>query len=246
MKTITLIVTIITSFTLNAQSYDYSKDIEDNYLEKIVVDNNDSLMIQFRDFAVDLFTTGTKVDPSVWENLDGNLVGVCLFGENDALDNRTISFNLYALAYNDDRIDDFHKRTYFGKGSEAIYCFYVKCNTEEEDNMLKNAVDSYLKKDSIPFTNGAYAFSKSYSSTDYSEKISQSDSISTIAMGFTYSYLRQNGNYLIQIESTPQDELEAGTEKIYSTDDYINNWGTISVFIIDEKDGKAYDVIFNE
>ncbi len=244
MRKIILFLIFVASLKLSAQSYNYTKDIENKYLDKIVVNNNDSTMIQYRDFAIDLFAKGTNINDSLWKNIKKNLVGVCLFAEKDSENNRTVSFNLYGLNYKDDRIEDFHKRIYFGEGSEAITCFYVKCNTDTEVNLLNSAIDSYLKKDSIPVDNPAYQFSRNFSSTDYSENIFKSDSLSTIAMGYQCSYLRQNGNYLIQIEGAPEDESEADTEKIYSTSYFFNNWHTITVYIIDEKDGKAYHKVF--
>jgi hypothetical protein len=235
----------MSAITLNAQEYDLTKDIEDEYVDLFVLESDDSLMSEFRDFAIELFKSGKQLSDTIWENMDKNMVGVCLYAEDDSTGKRQVSFNLYALDYKDDRITDFHKRIYFGEGSEKISNFYVKCNNETETKLLNNAVDSYLLKDSIPFGNAAYEFAKDYvNDREDFDKMFPSDSISSIVMGNTYSYIRQNGNYLIQIQSFPEPDWNVSTDKVYATQKYLNNWVSITVFIIDESSGKAYDLVF--
>ena len=50
-----------------------------------------------------------------------------------------------------------------------------------------------------------------------------------------------NGNYLIQIEGFPDRDLNPDSENLYVTDAFINNWYSISVFIINEDLGLSYN-----
>ncbi len=245
MKNIFFFLAITISLSVYGQSNDLKKDIENKYLTKMLVHNDSMPKARFQNFAINLFLKGTKVDEELFKNLNQSLVGACLLADNDSLGNRVVDFNLYSLHYRDDRITNFHKKIYFGKGKHGISNFYVIPYNENQKRILKDAVDSYLYYDSIPFLNQAYKFTKKHLTGSYT-KFFQSDNLSTISIGSTYSYIRKSGNYLIQIEGFPDKELNSDHENLYVTDYFIQNWHTITVFIIDEKNGKTYKTVFKE
>lgn len=93
----------------------------------------------------------------------------------------------------------------------------------------------YLKK------NLAYQFSKLYSpeKSNY-EKIFKTNK-STLVIGMSYSFLRKNGNYIIQIEGFPNKDLDTDKLNLFVDETFIKNWYSISVFIINEDFDYSYN-----
>ena len=230
---------------LNVQAYSQENnekiDIENEYLVKFLIKQDSTKIVKFRNFAIDLFLNGTKVSDSILNNKSENFVGVCLINEIDSLKNKNIEFNLYTLCYKDTRESDFHKRIYF-PGREGIANFDIICYNDNHRKILGEAINSYLSDNTIPKSNLAYKFAKNYEpeESDY-EKVFESNKFSKIIIGHSYSYLRMNGNYLIQIEGFPDRDLNPDSENLYVTDAFINNWYSISVFIINEDLGLSYN-----
>ncbi|MFK7782712.1 hypothetical protein [Psychroserpens sp.] len=221
------------------------KDIDNKYLDALYIKSDNTLTTEFQRFAIDLFKKGTKIEDSILKN-DNYKVGITLIYKDEKHSRQDLEFTLYTLSYKDLRTKDFHKSIYFGRGKEGLSNFYVGYDNNEQKASIDEAVTSYLKHDSIPKSNHAYQFAKGYSIEDkYYEKFFTTDNHSTLVIGHSYAYLRQNGNYIIQIQGHPDRALDNNTEELYVTDFFVNDWYTISVFIIDDSNGKAYNKIFN-
>jgi len=223
------------------------KDIDDKYLNKLYIESDSTLTSDFQRFAIDLFKKGGTLNDSIFRDREFHNVGVCLIHKLKDDIKQDLEITLYALSYKDLRTKNFHKSIYFGKGREGLSNFYVDYDTDEQKAALDEAVSSYLKYDSIPRTNFAYQFARTLPIDDeYYEAYFKTDKHSTVIIGSSYAYLRQNGNYIIQIEGFPDKTLHEYTEELYVTDYFINDWYAISVFIIDDSDGKAYKTIFKQ
>lgn len=221
------------------------KDIDDIYLDKLYVESDSTLTTEFQRYAIDLFKTGTKLDDSIFKSTDTHRVGICLIYKRKGDIKQDLELTLYALSYKDLRTKNFHKSIYFGKGREGLSNFYVGHDTEEQKSMIDEAVISYLKYDSIPRLNHAYVFASNFTIEDeYYESFFETDKLSTLMIGSSYAYLRQNGNYIIQIEGFPDKSLHEDTEELYVTDFFVDDWYAISVFIIDDTNDKAYNTRF--
>ncbi|MEY8847786.1 hypothetical protein AB9K26_03170 [Psychroserpens sp. XS_ASV72] len=243
MKFIIFCFSLGTSLMSFSQS-DIKKDIEDKYLMDLHIDQDSTLMTEFQRYAVDLFKTGTSVNDTILKS-DTYKVGVALISSQNKTAERDVAFTLYTLCYKDLREKDFHKSIYFGSGREGLSNFFVDHDTEEQKKMIDEAVLTYLKFDSIPVANPAYQFAKTYFVEDtYYDKFYSTDKHSTLKIGNSYAYLRQNGNYIIQIEGFPDKTLHDDTEMLYVNDVFVDDWFAISVFIIDDSSGKAYNTIF--
>lgn len=216
------------------------------YLEKMFLKDDSSAIAQFQNYALDLFIKGEKIDEGVLKNEKKIYTGVCIEINWDSLLGDIKGFNLYTTRYMDMRQKNFHKSIYYGAGREGIANFFLICNDEEQEGMKREALDSYLKYDSIPFANEAYKFMKTYTPENKKYyKFFDSDKLSTVIIGDDfYAYVRQNGNYLIQIRGGPDLSLNVDSEELYVTDYFLTNWNMMSVFIIDESKGKAYNKSF--
>ncbi|WP_033960624.1 hypothetical protein [Psychroserpens jangbogonensis] len=220
-------------------------DIDDKSLDKLYIESDSTLTTEFQRFAIDLFKKGGKLKDSIFMNKDFHTVGVCLIYKLKDEIKQDIELTLYALSYKDLGTKNFHKSIYFGKVREGLSNFYVDHDTDEQIAAIDEAVTSYLKFDSIPRTSLAYQFARTYTIDDeYYEAYFKTDKHSTVIIGSSYAYLRQNGNYIIQIEGFPDKALDEDTEELYVTDFFLNDWFAISVFIIDDSDNKAYNTIF--
>jgi hypothetical protein len=227
-----------------AQS-DIKRDIDDDYLDKLYVKSDSTLATEFQRYAIDLFKKGRQLNDSIFKETKFHRVGVCLIYKQEDNTKQDLEITLYSLSYKDLRTKDFHKSIYYGKGKEGFSNFYVDHDTDEQIAMINEAVSAYLKHDSIPRDNPAYQFARTYSNEDeYYEKFFKTDKLSTLMIGSSYAYIRQNGNYIIQIEGFPDKALDDDTEKLYVTDYFVNDWYTISVFIIDDSNNKAYNTTF--
>lgn len=243
MKYLAFLLLFLVYLSVSSQS-DVKKDIEDQYLDALYIDRDSTLHTEFQRFAIDLFKTGIKIPDSILKRANYK-VGVTLIHKDEKHSRQDVEFTLYTLSYKDLRIKDFHKSIYFGRGREGLSNFYVDYSNDEEKELIAEAVRSYLKHDSIPQSNPAYQFSKSFTIEDrYYEKFYPTDKHSTLIIGHSYAYLRQNGNYIIQIQGHPDKSLNTDSEDLYVTDYFVNDWYTISVFIIDDSSGKAYNKRF--
>lgn len=243
MKYLLFYYVLFSSAIICAQS-SVKKDIDDNYLDDLYIDSDSTLSTEFQRFAIDLFKSGTKIEDSILKT-DDYRVGITLIFKDERHSRQDVQFTLYTLSYKDLRTKNFHKSIYFGRGKEGLSNFYVGYDDEEQKRMINEAVWSYLKRDSIPRNNDAYYFSKSYEIEDeHYAKFFPTDDRSTVVIGHSYAYLRQNGNYIVQIEGHPDRSLHDDTEALYVTDYFVKDWYTISVFIIDDSNGKAFDTIF--
>ncbi|MEM5566184.1 hypothetical protein WNY78_13775 [Psychroserpens sp. AS72] len=237
-----VLIVLCTSLAI-AQST--KKDIDDEYLDKMYIKSDSTLATEFQRFAIDLFKKGGQLNDSIFKETERHRVGVCLIYKDRADVNKEVEITLNTLSYKDLRTKDFHKSIYYGKGREGFANFYVDHDTDEQISMINEAVNSYLKQDSIPRDHPAYQFARTYVNEDeYYEKFFKTDKLSTLVIGSTYAYLRQNGNYIIQIEGGPDKTLHEDTEELYVTDYFVNDWYTISVFIIDDSNNKAYNRTF--
>jgi len=219
-------------------------DIDDKYLDALYIDSDSTLATEFQRFAIDLFKNGSQVNDTILKNSDYK-VGVTLIFKGERHTRQDLELTLYTLSYKDLRTKDFHKSIYFGKGREGLSNFYVGHDSAEQKRMIEEAVQSYLKQDSIPRRNLAYQFATTFQIEDeHYEKFFPTDKHSTLIIGHSYAYLRQNGNYIIQIQGHPDTSLHKDTEELYVTDYFVDDWFTISVFIIDDSNNKAYNTIF--
>lgn len=220
-----------------AQEYVKPNAIDSLY--KIYFSRTDSSEIgNFQNFALKLFLEGKDLHESFFKTHEKRLIGVCLMDELEGAEQAKISFNLNTLEYRDNREEDFHKRIY-DPGMEGMTGFYVICNSDEERKIVKDAVDAYLVKDSIPKTNLAYQFCKAHEiPEDEFKQVYRSNENQNFILGIAGGYLRINGNFIIQIEHYPMDVTY--TEELVTSEEYMKNWFSISVFIIDEHSGVAY------
>ncbi|WP_040278632.1 hypothetical protein [Psychroserpens damuponensis] len=237
---------LVTSFAF-AQST-IKKDIDDKYLDKLLINSDSTLATEFQRFAVNLFKKGTSLNDSIFnETTRDRVIGICLIYKEKDNVKQELEITLNTLSYKDLRTKDFHKSIYYGKGREGFANFFVDHDTDEQLSMINEAVNFYLKHDSIPRNHPAYQFTRTYENDDeYFEKFFKTDKYSTLIIGSTYAYLRQNGNYIIQIEGGPDKALNKDTEELYVTDYFIDDWYSISVFIIDDSNNKAYNRAFND
>ena len=221
------------------------KDIEDQYLDKLQIKSDSTLATEFQRYAIDLFKKGGKLNDSIFKETEFHRVGVCLIYKLKDHVKQELEITLNTLSYKDLRTKDFHKSIYYGTGREGFANFFVDHDTDEQLSMINEAVRSYLKHDSIPRNHPAYQFARTYvNENKYYEKIFKTDKFSTLVIGSTYAYLRQNGNYIIQIEGGPDKALHEDTEDLYVTDYFIDDWYAITVFIVDDSNNKAYNQIF--
>lgn len=231
--------------SLSFSQSNIKQDIDDIFIDKLYIKSDSTLANEFQRYAIDLFKKGRKLNDSIFKETEFHRVGVCLIYNNRDDDKRNLEITLNTLSYKDLRTKDFHKSIYYGKGREGFANFYVDHDTDEQVIMIKEAVDSYLKHDSIPRNHPAYQFSRTHANEDYDyEKFFKTDKYSTLVIGASYAYLRQNGNYIIQIDGGPDKALDDDTEELYVTDYFVNNWYAISVFIIDDSNNKAYNRTF--
>nr|WP_321246394.1 hypothetical protein [uncultured Psychroserpens sp.] len=221
------------------------KDIEDQYLDKLYIKNDNTLATEFQRYAIDLFKKGQKINDTIFKDSNVNTVGVCIIHKLKDSVKQDIEFTLYALTYKDLRVKDRHRSFFYGKGKEGLSNFHINYHNDDQKEIINEAVSAYLKYDSIPRGNQAYQHGKTYKTKDvYYEKFFQTDKHSTVIIGLSYAYMRQNGNYIIQIEGFPDNSLDSDKEELYVTDHFVNDWYTISVFIIDDSNNKAYNKIF--
>lgn len=243
MKYLSILVAFLLCSLGFGQS-DIKKDIDDKYLDELYIERDSTLKTEFQRFAIDLFKHGQNVNDSILKRLSYK-VGITLINKEESSSREDLEFTLYTLSYKDLREKNFHKSIYFGRGREGLSNFYVGFDTEEQKRLIDDAVLAYLKFDSIPTSNEAYKFANTYLIDDkHYDKYFSTDGYSTLIVGGSYGYLRQNGDYLVQIEGYPDKTLNEDTEKLYVTDYFVNNWYAISVFIIDDSSGKAYNKIF--
>lgn len=244
MRYIIFVLLFCSNWSLLSQS-SIKKDIEDKYLDNLYIESDRTLTTEFQRFAIDLFKKGGQLSDSIFSDKNLHAIGVCLIYKLKDEIKQDLELTLYALSYKDLRTKNFHKSIYFGKEREGLSNFYVDHDTGEQKVAIDEAVTSYLKFDSIPRTNPAYQFARTYTIDDeYYEVYFKTYKHSTVIIGSSYVYLRQNGNYIIQIEGFPDKALHEDTEELYVTDFFINDWYAISVFIIDDSDDKAYNIIF--
>ncbi|RKE94705.1 hypothetical protein [Ichthyenterobacterium magnum] len=221
------------------------KDIDDVYLDKLYIENDSTLTTEFQRYAINLFKNGGKLSDSIFKETKFHSVGVCLIHKRKEDVRQGLELTLYTLSYKDLRIKNYHKRFYYGKGREGLSNFFVGHDTTEQKAMIDEAVNAYLKGDSIPRHSYAYQFARTHhNEAVYYEKYFETDKLSTVVIGASYAYLRQNGNFIIQIEGFPDKALHDDTEELYVTDYFVDDLYAISVFIIDDSDNTAYKKIF--
>ena len=239
MKTILFVGCFLMIFFSSAQEISFKNTLDTNLLVKNIFSKDSTLDSKFQNFAIELFMKGKELPYSFFENWNKRLVGVCLI--NESLEENKQSLNLYCLDYHNSVEKDFHKRIYF-PGFEGISSFFVKCNTNEEFLLVHKAVETYLVKKEIPRTNLAFNFIESYEIQDEKyEKIFFDKENKDIVVGARYSFLRQNGNYIIQIELKENDNLSSDTENTVVNTEMLQNWHTISVFLIDDQSGECFE-----
>nr|WP_321222718.1 hypothetical protein [uncultured Psychroserpens sp.] len=240
---ITILCLVSTSLSIGQSKIKI--DIDDKYLDKLYIESDSTLATEFQRYAIDLFKNGEKLKDSIFKETKFHRVGVCLIYKMRDGVKQDLEITLNTLSYKDLRTKDFHKSIYYGKGREGFANFYVDHETDEQITMINEAVKSYLKLDSIPRAHPAYQFARTYINDDeYYEKFFETDNVSTLVIGSTYAYLRQNGNYIVQIEGGPDKALHDDTEELFVTDYFVNDWYTITVFIIDDSNNKAYNRTF--
>lgn len=230
IKTIIYVLFSMLELTTCAQSEDY-KDIDDRYLRRLLLENDSTSLSKFQNFAVQLFIQGSTVDEAFFERLEEKIIGVCLLKDT----NQQIVFNVYALEY-----ANVAANWPVTAGSRGIASFYVKCNTDEERLIVKQAVDSYLQENKIPVDNLAYQFCNDYrhAGNAYEPIYKTKNGISAVMPGQEYSLYRKNGNYIIEIVGQTDDtEQENNTPGDY----FATHWVAIIVYIIDQTPGTAYD-----
>lgn len=217
------------------------RDIEDVHVHELMCEQDSTQECRFRNFALRLFLVGTSVNDSVLAHSGRNYVGVC--AQKD--DHGAVALNLLSVAYKDTREKDFHKRIHF-PGFEGVASFFLICNNDEERRMFHEALRSYLRKNAIPFNNMAFRFMLEHDpEDDLFGRLYDSDGRSKVVVGpETYSYLRRNGNFLIQIQGVPDRGLDDDVKKLYVTDHFIEHWYTIGVFLINEDQGTSYNTKF--
>ncbi|MBL4658661.1 MAG: hypothetical protein JKX73_11715 [Flavobacteriales bacterium] len=245
LRSLLLALFIIIFHFSSAQNRDIKRDIGDEYLKKILISEGTTAEAKFQNLAINLFLTGAKVDLSLFKNAKEAFVGVCLIADQDTI-GRKNQFNIYSLRYKDLREEDFHKRIYSGSGIEGLACFYVKCFNKKEEKMLNKTIDQYLRKNSVPIRTAAYKFAKTHLVADKQYgRFFSSDGLSTVLLDRVgYSYIRRNGNCLIQIQGYPDLYLKDSSEETYGRDYFVNNWSVISIYIIDETTGATYNYDF--
>jgi hypothetical protein len=166
----------------------------------LYIKNDNTLATEFQRYAIDLFKKGGKLNDSIFKETELHKVGICLIYKLKDGVKQDLEITLNTLSYKDLRTKDFHKSVYYGKGREGFANFFVDHDTDEQLSMINEAVSSYLKQDSIPRAHPAYQFARTYVNEDeYYEKFFKTDKFSTLVIGSTYAYLRQYGNYIIQI-----------------------------------------------
>lgn len=229
----TCLILFLLSCGLVAQESEKYKDIQDAFLHNMISETDSSTHLKFQNFAVRLFMDGKSVNEDYFRRLDQKIIGVSLIKDT----NQIAEFNLFALNYG-----CIKESLPVTAGSKGIASFYVKCNNEKEREIVQEAVKSYLKENQIPVTNKAYQFCTNfeYSGNEY-EHIYQTDGISAIMPGQEFSLYRKNGNYIIEILGKTNDS----EQKNKTPGDYFSkNWMVITVYIIDQKSGKAYGRVF--
>lgn len=220
------------------------RDIEDAYVLRLMSERDTTWEAQFRNFALKLFMRGTTVNDEVLRS-GRNFVGVGVQRDTTSLDQEAVAFNLIAVTYRDTREKDFHRKIYF-PGFEGMASFFLICNNADERSMFNGALRSYLVRNTIPVDSMAYKFMlEHWPEEELFGRLFDSDGRSKVVVGpTTYSYLRRNGNFLIHIQGVPDVALADDVKDLYVTDHFIENWYTISVFPIDERSGKAYNIKF--
>lgn len=131
------------------QEIDIKKDIDDLFLNNLIVENDTTKLSKFQNFAIRLFLEGDTIESTILKNNKHNFVGVGIINNSDKINERKLEFNLYALSYRDNRERDFHKRIYF-PGFEGIANFKIICYNEEQKKILNDAIESYLDENIIP------------------------------------------------------------------------------------------------
>lgn len=244
-KLLILLYVILSTISANGQSSDTLRDIEDIYLDKFTVENDSTLESRFKNFALNLFLKGTDVEDSLLLR-NTVFIGICLQHDTIYTKSKSVFLNMCALKYNDSRETDFHKRIYF-PGFEGMAYYYLICKDSSEMDILSEALDSYLKHNTIPYRNEAYKFMMKYYPEDdsYGRIVNSDGESKVIIQPGAYSYLRRNGNYLIHIQGEPDVSLNTDPKRLYVTDYFVKNWYTISVLLLNNDSGRPFDSKFH-
>lgn len=213
-------------------------DLPDENIDGMIKPNSTTIENQFINLAIDLFMKGTTPDSAILNKEDRAYVGVGLLANEVILpSHRQMELVINSIRYKDLRAKD-------NFGFEAFVCFYVLCNTEREEEVVKKEIEEYLFKNRIPLKKPAYQYAKMHMEKDEEyNRIVRTNGISTaIDSEISISYLRQNGNFLIQLEEYKHKWLTQ--EERFSR--FFYNWRTITVYILHDNKAPAYNVNFKK
>ncbi|MCB0843706.1 MAG: hypothetical protein KDE26_10680 [Bacteroidetes bacterium] len=187
---------------------------------------------QFMNYAIDLFQTGNSPDLSILKDANRIFSGVCVRilpdSSEEKLRTAVTSFTFKKL-----------KNAHLWGEEGICYKFYTR-RAGYEDQELANAVSAYIVGDSIPKSNVYYLNLIAKFPSDEWKYLNfyPSDRISTVIIGKSgNTYLRQNGNFFVQIT-------------VYNTDEEQKSFGEylydVSMYVIDEEKGGAFHLMLRE